>query len=364
MKVKEVIEALETIAPTYLQESYDNSGLLIGQSENKVTKILISLDLTEEVLQEAIKNKSNLIISHHPLIFNGLKRITGRNSVERIVATAIKQDINIYAIHTNLDNVEKGINSIICDKIGLKNRKILAPKKEILRKLITFCPADHAEKVRMAIFDAGAGHIGDYDNCSFNAPGIGSFRGSEESNPFVGEKGKLHYEEEIRIESVYPVYLEESILNALFEAHPYEEVAYDIYFLGNKYDRVGAGMIGELESEIDEMEFLKNLKLTFGAGCIRHSRLLGNKIKKVAVCGGSGSFLIKNAIRTHADIYITGDVKYHDFFEAEDKIVIADIGHFESEQYAKDLIYSVLNENFSTFAVLISKTNTNSVNYI
>lgn len=364
MKIRNIIKVLEQFAPKSLQESYDNSGLLIGHMDDDIDKLLITLDVTEEVLNEAIQKKCKLIISHHPLIFGGLKSITGKNATERIVEQAIKNNIAIYAIHTNLDNVDKGINAIICDKIGLRNRKILAPKKEILRKLVTFCPLDFAEKVREAIFKAGAGHIGDYDSCSFNASGKGSFRGSEKSNPFVGEKGKLHYEDEVRIETVYPVYYENEILKALFEAHPYEEVAYDIYFLGNKFERVGAGMIGELEKEVDEVEFLKNLKQVFNTACIRHSELLGKKIKRVAVCGGSGSFLINNAKSAEADIYITGDVKYHDFFEAEGKMIIADIGHFESEQYAKELIYSVLNENFSNFAVLISEMNTNSVNYI
>jgi len=234
----------------------------------------------------------------------------------------------------------------------------------LLRKLVTFCPADHAEKVREAIFDAGAGHIGNYDSCSFNAPGTGSFRGSEDTNPFVGEKMKLHYENEIRIETIYPVYKEQSILKALFDSHPYEEVAYDIYFLGNEFSRVGAGMLGELEKETDETDFLNNIKNITGTGCIKHSKLLNRKIKKVAVCGGTGSFLIKDAKKAGADIFITADVKYHDFFEADGKIVIADIGHYESEQYAKDLIYSILNENFSNFAVLISEMNTNSVNYL
>lgn len=364
MKVKGVIETLEQIAPSYLQETYDNSGLLIGFIDDEIQKALITLDITEEVLQEAIQNKCNLIISHHPLIFNGLKKITRRNSVERIVEKAIKHSINIYAIHTNLDNVDNGINSIICDKIGLVNKKILAPKKEILRKLVTFCPVDHAEKVRQAIFDAGAGHIGDYDSCSFNSPGTGSFRGSEDTNPFVGEKGKLHYEDEVRIETIYPVYHENSILKALFDAHPYEEVAYDIYYLGNKFERIGAGMIGELENEMNEVDFLNMLKQNFNSACVRHSKLLNKQIRKVAVCGGSGSFLIKDAKNAGADIFITGDVKYHDFFKADGKIVIADIGHYESEQFAKDLIYSILNKNISNFAVLISVLNTNSVNYL
>ncbi len=364
MKIKDIIKPLEDLAPPYLQESYDNTGLLIGNPQSEIKKVIITLDVTEALLQEAIDKKCDLIISHHPLIFKGLKSITGRNATERIVEIAIRRDIAIYAIHTNLDNVDNGVNAVLCEKLGLKNTKILSPKKELLRKLVTFCPEDHAEKVREAIFNAGAGHIGDYDSCSFNTPGTGSFRGSEDTNPFVGEKGKLHYENEVRLETIYPIYKEKAILNALFDAHPYEEVAYDIYFLGNEFSRVGAGMIGELEKEVDEIDFLNKIKKITGVGCIKHSQLLNGKIKRVAVCGGSGSFLINDAKRNGADIFLTGDVKYHDFFEAENKMMIADIGHYESEQFAKELIYSVLNENFSNFAVLISETNTNSVNYL
>jgi dinuclear metal center YbgI/SA1388 family protein len=364
MKIKEIVKPLEEFAPLFLQESYDNSGLLLGHPDNKVSKVLITLDITEEIMEESIRKECNLIISHHPLIFSGLKSITGKNATERMAQKAIKNDIGIYALHTNLDNADKGVNEILCDKLGLKNRKILSPKKEMLRKLVAFCPTEHAENVQKALFEAGAGNIGNYDNCSFNTPGTGSFRGSEKANPFVGEKGKLHYENEIRIETIYPVFLEETILKALFSVHPYEEVAYDIYRLENKSSSEGAGMIGELEYETDESDFLNFLKNITKTGCIRHSGLVGQKIKKVAVCGGSGSFLIQDAIKADADIFVTGDVKYHDFFEAENKIVIADIGHYESEQFAKELIYNVLKNKFPTFAVLISEINTNSVNYL
>ncbi len=364
MKIQEIIKPLEDIAPPYLQESYDNSGLLIGNGELEASGALITLDVTEEIMQEAIQQKCNLIISHHPVIFSGLKSITGKSTTERIVNTAIKNDIGIYAIHTNLDNVDNGVNAILCEKLGLKFTRILVPKNELLRKLITFCPADHAENIRKALFDAGAGNIGNYDSCSFNAPGTGSFRGSDDTNPYAGEKGKLHYENEIRIETIYPVYLEEAVLKALFTVHPYEEVAYDIYKLENKFSRIGAGMIGELEAGMNEKEFLNFLKKITQAGVVRHSSFIGKKIKKVAVCGGSGSFLIKDAIKAGADIFITGDVKYHDFFEVENKMIIADVGHYESEQFAKELIYSILKNKFPTFAVLISKINTNSVNYL
>jgi len=364
MKIKDITSELEKIAPLSLQESYDNAGLIVGNGDMEVSKILISLDVTEQVIEEAKSKGCNLIISHHPVIFKGLKKITGGNYVERIIIASIKNDIALYAIHTNLDNVDQGVNSILCDKFGLVNKRILSPKRELLKKLVTFCPVDFANKVREAVFAAGAGKIGNYDNCSYNVAGTGSFRGSEETNPFVGEKGKLHFEEEIRIETVFPVYKEREIITSLLNAHPYEEVAYDIYPLENEFLLVGAGMTGELKIETDEVEFLNRVKKATGVGCVRHTKLTGRKIKKIAVCGGSGSFLIGEALRLDADIYLTGDIKYHEFFDAEGKMVIADIGHYESEQFAKDLIYSVLIKKFPNFAVLISEVNTNVVNYL
>jgi len=364
MRIKDIVKPLEEIAPVCLQESYDNSGLQIGYPDQEADKVLITLDITDEVVEEAIQKGCKLIISHHPLIFTGLKKITGKNYTERLVSKIIKNDIAVYAAHTNLDNAAQGINEILGKKLGLINLKILHPKKDLLRKLVTFCPTEHAEKVRTALFTAGAGHIGNYDSCSFNTPGTGSFRGLENSNPFTGETGKLHFENEIRIETIYPIYKEQDILKALFSSHPYEEVAYDIYPLNNTFCRVGAGMIGELEREADEIEFLKIIKKTIGAKIIRHSGLTGNKIRKVALCGGSGSFLIPEAVKAGADVYITGDIKYHDFFDAEKKILIADAGHFETEQFAKELIYSILIKNFPTFAVLISEINTNPISYL
>ena len=364
MKLFELIAPLEKLAPVALQETYDNSGLLVGEKDHEIKGILISLDLTEEVLDEAIQKNCNLIISHHPVIFKGLKSLTGKNASERIVIKAIKNDIALYAIHTNLDNIENGVNDILCGKLGIENATILSPKGNILRKLVTFCPTNEAEKVREALFMAGAGHIGNYDKCSFNLEGTGSFRGSEKTNPFVGKQGELHYEKETRIETVFPFYLESKILQALLNAHPYEEVAYDIYSLVNQSNQIGAGKIGELSHAMTEAEFLKKIKKITGTGCIRHSPFTSMLVRKIAVCGGSGSFLINEAKRAGADVFLTGDIKYHDFFEAEKKMLIADIGHYESEQFAKELIYSILKENFSNFAVLISETNTNAVNYL
>jgi len=365
MKLKEISNYLENIAPLAYQETYDNAGLIVGNAENEIKKALICLDSTEEVIDEAISKGCNLVIAHHPIVFGGgLKRFTGKNYVERTIIKAIKNDISIYAIHTNLDNVEGGVSAAICKKIGLTNCKILLPKENLLRKLFTFCPVDKAEVVRKALFEAGCGAIGDYDECSFNVEGTGTFRGSESSSPYVGEKGKQHHEKEIKIETIFPAYLEDKILRALFSAHPYEEVAYDIVSLENKHTRVGAGMIGELKKEENEQAFLKRVKKTMQTGCIKHAKLLGGKVKRVAVCGGAGSFLLNKAIAKGADVFITSDFRYHQFFDAENKIIIADIGHYESEQFTKELLYEILKKRFPKFALRLSEINTNPVNYL
>lgn len=363
MKIKDITNFLEEFAPLSLQESYDNSGLITGNSSDELTGVLITLDTIEEVVDEAIKLNCNMIVSHHPIIFSGLKKITGKNYVERTVIKAIKNDIAIYAVHTNADNVFWGVNSVICKKLRLKNCKILSPVKNKLKKIVTFVPQKDIDNVRNAIFEAGAGNIGNYDNCSFNSEGKGTFRANENANPYVGKLNELHFEKEIRIETVFPAYLENKIVNSLLKSHPYEEVAYDIYSLDNKLDIAGAGMIGELENEEDEKLFLQKLKDIFKVPIIRHTKLLNKNIKKVALCGGAGSFLLKNAIAAHADIFISGDFKYHEFFDAENRIIIADIGHFESEQYTKELFYEILTKKFNNFACFLSEINTNQVNY-
>ena len=363
MKISEIIAHLESFAPPALQESYDNSGLIVGNRDEDISAALITIDVTEQVIDEAAKMNAGLIISHHPILFSPLKRITGKDYVERCIIKAIRKNIALYACHTNLDAVRKGVNGKICEKLGLTGTRILAPATEQLRKLVFFVPTEHAQPVREKIFEAGAGHIGNYDQCSFSAKGEGTFRGSDETNPFVGEKGKMHTEEELRVETIYPNYLEKKIIKALLEAHPYEEVAYDIYPLANEYHEAGSGMIGTLEKPIDDKKFLALLKETFRAGVIRHTPLPGKKIKTVAVCGGSGSFLLGNAIRENADIFVSGDFKYHQFFDADGRIVIADPGHYESEQFTTEIIYDLCIEKFPTFAFHFSQVNTNPVNY-
>jgi len=363
MKIREIISHLEDFAPLSLQESYDNAGLIIGDPDDDVNQALICLDITEDTLKEAIQNNCKLIISHHPLIFQGLKKITGSNLVERLVLNAIKNNISIYAIHTNLDNVLDGVNAKIAEKLGLENIKILQSRKGILRKLVTFCPMEQAEEVRNALFKAGAGSIGNYDFCSFNTEGKGTFRANENANPFVGEKHSLHIEKEERIETIFPSYKENAVLKSLLMAHPYEEVAYDIYPLENTFGNVGSGIVGELKTAMTETNFLKKLKTVFKTESVKHTTLLNRKIKKVAICGGSGSFLIQSAKMVGADVFVSADIKYHDFFEADGKILITDIGHFESEQFTKELIYSILTKKIPTFALRISDMETNPVKY-
>jgi dinuclear metal center YbgI/SA1388 family protein len=364
MKLKELSSFLEEIAPLSYQEDYDNSGLIVGHAEMEISGALISLDCTESVVNEAIELGYNLIISHHPIVFKGLKKFNGSTYVERVVMKAIKHDIAIYAIHTNLDHVIHGVNKKICDKLGIQNPVILSPKSGVLKQLVTFCPVEHAENIRRALFEAGAGSIGKYSECSFNSDGMGTFKAAEGSDPFIGEIGKQHQELETRIEVIFPTNLEAKILSALHEAHPYEVVAYSIYPLNNAYQEIGAGMIGDLDCEWDELEFLKLVKEKLGSKLIRHTNLRSKKIRKVAVCGGSGSFLLKNAINAGADIFITADFKYHEFFDSEGKLIIADVGHFESEQFTQELLLELITEKFSNFALRLTLQNTNPINYL
>ncbi len=363
MKIQDITSFLETIAPASLQESYDNAGLLTGNPNWDCTGIVSCLDATEQVVQEAIEKKCNLLVAHHPIIFSGLKKITGKNYVEKTIIAAIKNDIAIYAIHTNLDNVMAGVNGKMADQLGLINRQILQPKKTVLKKLVTFVPTAQAEEVRNALFIAGAGHIGKYSECSFTAAGEGTFKGGEGSIPFVGKPGQRHTELELKLEMIYPAWVESRLLKALETTHPYEEVAYDIFLLDNKYQDIGSGLTGELPEAITELEFMHQLKKAFGLTVIRHTPLKSNPVKKIALCGGAGSFLIGAAIASGADFYITGDVKYHEFFDANGKVVIADIGHFESEQYTIDLLFDILREKFPNFTVLKTRVKTNPVNY-
>ncbi|WP_423126751.1 Nif3-like dinuclear metal center hexameric protein [Gaoshiqia sp. Z1-71] len=364
MIISEVTNYLESIAPLAYQESYDNAGLLVGHPSDEVDRALITLDVTEAVIDEAVTTGAGLIIAHHPLIFNGIKKLNGFSDTERCIIKAIKNNIAVYAAHTNLDSVTGGVNSKICEKLGLVNCHMLSPVKGQLKKLVTFVPKGHLDQVQQAVFNAGAGHIGNYDSCGYSLDGTGSFRGNENSKPYVGSKGQVHHEAETRFETIFPSPIQAKVIESLLKAHPYEEVAYDIYSLDNDFPLAGIGMIGELEQPMHETEFLRQAKNIFHAEAIRHSPLLNKPVQKIAVCGGSGSFLIRQAISAGAEVFMTSDLKYHQFFEAETKILLADIGHFESEQFTGEVFYELLTKKFPTFALRLSAVKTNPINYL
>ncbi|WP_047544686.1 Nif3-like dinuclear metal center hexameric protein [Psychroserpens sp. Hel_I_66] len=364
MIVQEVTNYLEELAPLAYAEDFDNVGLLVGDKKTKVTGILVTLDTLETVVDEAIEKNCNLIISFHPIIFKGLKSLTGKNYVERTVLKAIKNDIAIYAIHTALDNVFKGVNDIICDTLGLINKKILIPQEGTIKKLTTYVPLGNANTLRSQLFKAGAGNIGNYDQCSFNTEGKGTYRGNENSNPTLGEKGELHEEKEVQISVTFNKHIESKLLATLFKNHPYEEVAFEVTTLDNYDQHIGIGMVGDLKEIQDTMKFLDFVKGKMNVSSIRHSEISKQSIKKVAVLGGSGSFAISAAKRAGADVLITADLKYHDFFSAENDIILADIGHYESEQFTKNFLVDYLSKKITNFAVVLSTTNTNPVKYL
>ena len=361
MKIQEVINYLEELAPLTYAEDFDNVGVLVGNVQNEVTNVLVSLDTLEATVEEAIANNCNLIVSFHPIIFKGLKSITGKNYVERVVIKAIKNDITIYAMHTALDNMRLGVSGKMAAMIGITNPQVLVSKPKMIKKLLTYVPHDYAEKVRKALFKAGAGSIGNYDNCSFSAGGIGTYIPNQKANPTIGSIGKLQEESETAITVTFEKHLERAVLKALFKEHPYEEVAFEVITLDNKHQDIGLGVYGDLPAALPEKEFLDVLKKTFKTTHIRHSVFLDKPIKKVALLGGSGSFALQNALAVQADAYVSADFKYHDFFNAENQLLIADIGHYESEQYTKNLLVEYLTKKFTNFAIILAKTNTNPI---
>jgi dinuclear metal center YbgI/SA1388 family protein len=363
MKLNEITSFLDSSIPLSFQESYDNSGLQVGSPENEIQSALICLDITEEVLEEAAGKKCDLIISHHPLIFNGIKRLAGRTVTERIISEAIKKDIAVYSAHTNLDIIGNGVSRKMAEKLELEEVTVLSPSENKLLKLVTYIPESHAEEVKNAIFDAGAGLIGNYDKCGFTVSGTGSFRPNELANPFIGDKGEIHYENEIRFETILYSHLKAAVIKALMASHPYEEVAYDLYSLENSNIELGLGCVGRLHDPVPEEDFLRAVSETFDARGIRHSKLTGRPVSKIALCGGSGASLIGNAISSGADVYLTADLKYHDFFRAENKILLVDAGHFETEKFSREILKELIIKKFPKFAVRFSETNTNPINY-
>lgn len=362
-KIRDIISYLNQVAPPAYQESYDNATLITGDPNLSVKGVLCSLDCTEDVVEEAVQLGANLIVAHHPIVFRGLKSLTGKNYVERTVIKAIKHDIAIFAIHTNLDHVVNGVNKRICDRLGLEKTKILQPKKGLLNKLTFFVPEDNKQEVLDAVYAAGAGQIGEYKDCSFQVKGMGTFTPSELANPHTGQRGIPSYESEVRAEVILPKHLAFAVLGAMKKAHPYEEVAFYLQELENENQEVGAGMIGFLPNAVDEVEFLDYLKDKMNLKVVKHTALRGKKIQKVAVCGGAGIFLLNDAKRQGADVFVTADVKYHDFFDAEGKLILCDIGHYESEIFTKELLADLLSQNFPNIALYLTKVVTNPTSY-
>ncbi|MEG1544126.1 MAG: Nif3-like dinuclear metal center hexameric protein [Tannerellaceae bacterium] len=364
LKVKDILREIEQCAPLPLQENFDNAGVQVGDINQPATGALLCLDVTEEVIDEAIEAECNLIISHHPLAFKSFKSLTGATYIERCMMKACKHDLVIYAAHTNLDNAVGGVNFRMAEMIGLQNIRILSPQKNALLKLVTFIPESYAELMRNALFNAGAGSVGNYDSCSFNSKGEGTFRATEGCNPFCGEIGDMHVEKEIRIETILPTFRKTAVTRALLSVHPYEEPAFDFYPLNNTWNQAGSGVVGELPEGEEELSFMQRIKEIFHIECIKHSPLIGRPIHEVALCGGSGAFLINEAIAYGADIFITGEARYNDFYDVEDRILLAVIGHYESEVCTKDIFYNLISKKYPTFAVNFSNVNSNPVKYL
>lgn len=362
-RIQDVISYLEQLAPPAYQESYDNATLICGDRNSELNGVVCTLDCTETVVEEAISLGANLIVAHHPIVFKGLKSLTGRNYVERTIIKAIKNDIAIFAVHTNLDHVATGVNKRICDRLGLSQTKILQPKKQILSKLVFFVPIEEKGKVLDAVFAAGAGQIGEYKDCSFQVEGMGTFTPSQNANPYLGQRGKPQFEREARIEVILPSFLGSKVISALKKSHPYEEVAYYLSSLENENQEVGAGMIGVLEASMSGNEFLDFLKKKMNLNTLKHTPLINRKINKVAVCGGAGIFLLSDAKRAGADVFVTSDVKYHEFFDAENQLILCDIGHYESEIFTKELLGELLSQNFPNIALYLTKAVTNPISY-
>lgn len=364
MKISEIISLIEEVAPIPLQEGYDNAGMQVGDKTREATGALLCIDVTEDVIDEAIQYGINLVISHHPLLFKGLKSITGRSYIERVVIKAIKNDIAIYSAHTNLDNAIGGVNFKIAEKLQLENVQILSPQKNSLLKMVVFVPTIAVEAVRSAMLNAGAGKFGNYDMCSYNMNGYGTFRACEGANPYCGEIGEVHKEDETRVEVILPNYNKDKVIGAMLKVHPYQEPAYDIIQLENINACAGSGVVGELSEAMNVEDFLKMLKEVFNVGAIKYSPITDEKIKKVALCGGAGSFLISDAINAKADVFITGEIGYHNFFMAENKILLVEAGHYETEQYTKDIFCDIITKKIPNFAVRYTTVEQNPINYL
>ncbi|MEA2086565.1 MAG: Nif3-like dinuclear metal center hexameric protein [Candidatus Caldatribacteriota bacterium] len=340
MKVKNLLNNLDKIAPFFLQESFDNSGIQFADLDAPVTKILLSLDVTQGVLDEAFENKVNLIISHHPLLFSPLKQITKQKNP--LLFKAVTHKINILAMHTNYDLAEGGLNDYVANLLGIKKISPLQGSSEKVFKFAVYVPTQYADKVSRAIFKEGAGKIGKYTETSFNISGKGTFRPMEGTRPFIGKIGKKEEVQETKIETVVTERDLESVIQAMKNAHPYEEPAYDVYELKTK-PSYGIGIFGEIDREVEISKFSLEVKNRLQARYIRLIKSNEQKIKRVALCTGGGSSLLEQVNNMNIDLYITGDITYHNALRAKELgLNVLEVEHFDTEKFFVEALYGQL----------------------
>ncbi len=356
--IGDLSSALESVAPSLYAESYDNVGLLVGRSEWKCEKVLVALDITEAVVQEAIEKGVQAIVAHHPVIFGGIQRLTGEDTAQRAIELAIKHSIALLACHTNLDAIEGGVSYRMAQAISLVNVRTLQPRSGLLWNLIVYVPAESAETLLEALWEAGAGKMGAYDECAFRSHGLGSFRPKEGAHPHNGVIGERAFADEIRLELLVPEGARKKVHQCMMEHHPYEEIAHSWLKHDGVHHSVGFGAIGQWDA-CDWPEAVRRIKTAFGVASFRHTMPIASDYRTVAVCGGAGADLLAQAKSQQAELFITSDITYHRYFGADDRLVFIDIGHWESEQHAMELLIDIVREKFPNFAVLKSETNTN-----
>ncbi|MGM0602343.1 MAG: Nif3-like dinuclear metal center hexameric protein [Bacillota bacterium] len=369
-KAQEIISLMGEIAPVKLAEEWDNVGLQIGDLSNEVNKVLLALDLNTEVIDEAVDNNCNMIITHHPVIFNGINSVSSESAVGDMIIRLIKNDIIVFSAHTNLDIVEEGLNDFICRKLGIEDFQPLdVTQIGNYYKFVVFVPENHIENIKSAVFKNGGGKLGNYSHSGFVSKGKGSFKPLKGSEPYIGSTEKIEEVDEIRLETIVAEDKLDKVLKAVLKAHPYEEAAYDIYEIKRTSNVDGIGRIGYLTDTMLLGDYINTVKEKLNLPYLKFVGKKDKKIKKVAVCNGSGADFIKKAGYKGADLYLTGDIKYHEAQHAEElDLALIDIGHYESEIWVKELLYDKLTSlaekrNKKDVEFIISAVNTNPWNY-
>jgi len=368
MRVRDIQQILESWAPKEIAWERDNIGLQAGDPAAVVRGILVALDVTEEVIAEAVRRKANLLVSHHPLLFRPLSAVTMQSARGRCIRALMQSGINLYSAHTNLDFTRGGTSFALAQALGLTDVEFLRMPYEVQRKVVTFVPPAEAERVARAMADAGAGIIGNYDSCSFAGPGTGTFRGNERSRPAIGKRGVLEHASETRLEMMVPRWRLGDVIGAMHRAHPYEEVAYDVYPLENRSREHGMGIIGNARRPVTLRVFLNDLKRRLGVPALRCTGDMRRTVRRVAACGGSGTELMDEAARRGADVFVTADVRYHSFHDVEASMALVDAGHFETElpvvRAVVEHLRAACRARHATVPIHAARTSTNPIVYV